>query len=60
MKDKSRITLIVCTAADESKSSLAIVGKPKKASCFAELSNKKPPIAYMNHRAAWFDNNVTL
>ena len=60
MKDKSRITLMVCTAADGSNSPLAIVGKPKKTSCFAELSNKKPSIAYINHRAAWFDKNMTL
>ena len=34
MTDKSRLTLMVCTAADGKKMPLAIVGKPKRPKCF--------------------------
>ena len=60
MKDKARITLMVCTAADGSKLPLALVGKPKKPRCFNLLSNpSSPPIAYTSQRNAWFDRKVT-
>jgi hypothetical protein len=54
MKDKTRITAMICTAADGSKVPLAIVGKPKKTTCF-RISDDEPPIVYTNHKNAWFD-----
>ena len=60
MKDKSRITVMVCTAADGSKSPLSIVGKAKKPTCFTLCENDKPPMAYTNQKAAWFDTDVTM
>jgi DDE superfamily endonuclease/Tc5 transposase DNA-binding domain len=60
MKDKTRITLMVCTAADGSKVPLSIVGKPKKPQCFRLCENETPPMAYMNQISAWFDKHVTL
>ena len=59
MKDKTRITAMICTAADGSKVPLAIVGKPKKTMCF-RISGDEPPIAYTNQKNAWFDRSVTV
>ena len=60
MKDKTRITLMMCTAADGRKCPLAIVGKAKKPMCFRLTPDQKPPIAYTHQHNAWFDRNVTL
>jgi DDE superfamily endonuclease/Tc5 transposase DNA-binding domain len=60
MKDKTRITLMVCTAADGSKVPLSIVGKPAKPVCFRLCENDKPPLAYTSQANAWFDKDVTL
>jgi DDE superfamily endonuclease len=57
MKDKSRITVMLCTAADESKVPLAVVGKAKKPSCF---SLGDPPLPYHHQANAWFDRDVKL
>ena len=60
MKDKERITLMVCTSADGWRVPLALIGKFKKPVCFQLLPNpKNPPIAYTNQRNAWFDKIVT-
>jgi Tc5 transposase DNA-binding domain/DDE superfamily endonuclease len=55
MKDKTRITLMVCTAADGSKVPLSIVGKPMKPQCFRLCENETPPMAYTHQASAWFD-----
>ena len=60
MKDKSRITLMVGTAADGSKIPMSIVGKPKKPTCFSLCENEKPPLAYTNQKCAWFDADITM
>ena len=54
MKDKARITLMVCTAADGTKVPLAIVGKSKNPKCFAHLPGKEPPMHYTSQKRAWF------
>lgn len=60
MKDKTRVTLMVCTAADGTKVPLAMIGKSKTPVCFTLCENGKPPMAYMNQQNAWFDQNITL
>jgi len=42
MKDKNRITLMVCTAASGRKVALSIIGKAKNPLCFTHLPKKKP------------------
>ena len=60
MKDKERVTLMVCTSADGWRAPLALIGKSKKPVCFQLLTNSsKPPIAYRNQRNAWFDKDTT-
>ena len=61
MKDKTRVTLMVCTAVDGSKVLLAVVGKPKKPMCFrVQTRNGHPPIPYTNQSNAWFDQEITI
>jgi DDE superfamily endonuclease/Tc5 transposase DNA-binding domain len=60
MKDKTRITLMVCTAADGSKVPLSVVGRSKNPVCFRACENNKPPLPYTDQVNAWFDQNVTL
>ena len=60
MKDKTRITLMVCTAADGSKVPLSVVGKPKKPECFRLLRGGKTPVPYTNQSNAWFNQEVTI
>ena len=43
MKDKTRVTLMVCKTVDGSKLPPAVVGKPKKPMCFREARNGMPP-----------------
>jgi hypothetical protein len=57
MKDKTRITVMLCTAADGSNVPLAVVGKAKKPACF---SLGDPPLPYHHQANAWFDRDVTL
>ena len=59
MKDKSRITIMVCTSADSKKCPLAIIGKRKSPYCF-RLANGKLPIKYKDQVNAWFDGNITV
>ena len=60
MKDKTRITIMLCTAASGRKQPLAVIGKSKNPRCFKHLPDKKPPMAYRNQWRAWFDKDVTL
>ena len=60
MKDKTRVTLMVCTSAAADKCPLAIVGKPKQPRCFNLCINKKPPLPYINQSNAWFNQSITL
>ena len=59
MKDETRITLMVRTAANGIKVLLAMVGKPKQPKCFTLYENNTPPMAYCNQKNAWFDQAVT-
>lgn len=59
MKDKTRITLMVRTAADGSKVPLSIVNKPKNM-CFRMQRGSKPPLPYMNQNNAWFNRDITI
>ena len=61
MKDKTRLTLMVCTAANGEKFPLAIVGKPKTPHCFRLLADPgNTPIPYTNQSNAWFDKFITV
>jgi hypothetical protein len=60
MKDRTRITLMICTAADGSKVPLMVVGKAKKPTCFRLCENETPPIAYTHQWNAWFDKDITI
>ena len=60
MKDKTRITMMVCTAADGTRQPVAVVGKAKKPRCFDLLPpGSKLPLPYKSQRNAWFDKEVT-
>lgn len=58
MKDKTRITLMVCTSAHGEKVPLSLVGKAKNPRCFDHLDN--PPMAYKDQKNAWFDQKITI
>jgi len=61
MKDKSRITIMVCISAEGEKAPLSVVGKPVSPECFRLLNNRnKPPLAYTHQGNAWFDREVTV
>jgi hypothetical protein len=60
MKDKTRITIMVCTASDGTKVPLSVIGKPKKPVCFHLADGGKPPLSYNNQPNAWFDRNITV
>jgi hypothetical protein len=60
MKDKTRITIMVCAASDGTKVPLSVIGKPKKPVCFSLMDNGTPPLAYNNQPNAWFDRNITM
>ena len=57
MRDKTRITLMVCTAASGRKVPLSIIGKPKNPRCFKDVQK---PMLYMNQGNAWFTKDVTV
>ena len=59
MKDKTRITLMVATSASGTKVPMAMIGKPKSPICFTLCDNKRPPMAYMDQKNAWFDREIT-
>ena len=58
MKDKERITLMLCTAADGSKCPGFVVGTAKRPKCF-DLS-PTIPMGYTHQKCAWFDHTVML
>ena len=60
MKDKTRVTAMVCTAADGYCCPLAIIGKSKRPVCFDLLCGSKTPLLYKEQSNAWFDRNVTV
>jgi DDE superfamily endonuclease/Tc5 transposase DNA-binding domain len=60
MKDKNRITVMICTAADGSKVPLSIVGKSKNPVCFRICESSNPPLPYVDQANAWFDQRVTI
>ena len=60
MKDKTRITLMICTSAHGEKVPLALVGKAKNPRCFDHLDKDELPMAYKNQNNAWFDQNITI
>ena len=59
MKDKHRLTVMVCTSAAGAKVPLAIVGKPKKPRCFRLSPDGKIPKYYKDQKDAWFDKSIT-
>ena len=60
MRDKTRVTLMVCTSAVGEKVPLHIVGKSKKPACFRLLPNGKPPLFYTDQKKAWYDGATTI
>ena len=59
MKDKTHVTLMVCTAADGMKVPLYPIGKPEKSECFQLVGDDALPIQYKNQKTAWFDRAMT-
>lgn len=61
MKDKTRVTAMICTAADGTQTPIAIIGKAKKPSCF-QLHDPATalPLPYKEQKNAWFDKSITL
>lgn len=59
MKDKERITAMVCTSATGIKVPLAFVGKAKRPRCFQLAPDGKTPTCYMNQANAWFTVPIT-
>ena len=60
-KEKTRVSLIACTAADRSKVPLAAVGKPKQPMCFrVQKCNGVSHIPYTNQKNAWSEQNITI
>jgi hypothetical protein len=47
MKDKTRITIMVCTASNGRKVPLSVIGEPKKPVCFSLLLGGRPPLSVM-------------
>ena len=61
MKEKTRITIMVCTAANGDKLPLAIIGKPKMPHCLKlPVDKTNPPMPYAHQSNAWFDKHVTV
>ena len=56
MKDKNRITAMVCTTSTGSKVPIAFVGKVKNPRCFI---GKNRPQFYTHNKKAWFNKNTT-
>jgi len=59
MKDKTRITLMICTSAGGGKIPLAVIGKSARPQCW-DLCNDKPPLPYKHQTNAWFDKNIMI
>ena len=61
MTDKTRVTLMICTAADGFKVPIALIGKSKKPTCFELIQpGKRTPLPYKHQKNAWFDKQITI
>jgi hypothetical protein len=61
MKDKARVTAMICTAADGFRLPVAIIGKAKKPVCFGLLQpGHSTPLPYKHQKNAWFDKDITI
>ena len=61
MKDKTRVTAMICTAADGFRLPVAIIGKAKKPVCFDLLqASQLTPLPYTHQKNAWFDKDITI
>ena len=60
MRDKTRVTLMVCTSASGEKVPLHIVGKSKKPECFKLMPDHKPPMYYTYQKKSWYDGATTV
>ena len=60
MRDKTRVTLMVCTSASGAKVPLHIVGKHKQPACFRLQPDRKPPVYYTHQDKAWYDGPTTV
>ena len=59
MKDKDRLTLMVCTSAAGDKCPLSLVGKAQVPRCFNSCPNKEPPMAYTHQSNGYYTRAVT-
>jgi hypothetical protein len=60
MKDKNRITLMVCISASGALLPVSVIGTAARPECFKLLDNSaKTPLSYHNQANAWFDKQVT-
>ena len=59
MKDKTRVTLMVATAASGDKIPMAMIGVAKEPVCFQLCVGRKPPMPYNYQRKAWFTKEIT-
>lgn len=59
MRDKNRLTLMVCTGVQGDKVPLAVVGTAVRPQCW-DLCYNTPPLPYTNQENAWFDRKVTI
>ena len=50
MKDKDRVTVIICTSADRKKYPLAVIRRTKKHQCYDLVTNGKVPLPYMTNK----------
>lgn len=57
MKDKERLTAMVCSSAVGCKVKIAVVGKHQKPRCFPKNLTSLP-LPYTHQRSAWFDVSV--
>ena len=57
MRDKNRVTIMVCTSAGGDKVPLSLIGTAKRPQCF-DLCDI-PPLHYTHQFNAWFDRAVT-
>ena len=61
MKDKARITGMICTTADGFRLPVAIIGKAKKPVCFGLLhTTQSTPLPYKHQKNAWSDKDITI
>ena len=58
MKEKSRMTAMICTVNNGEKLPIGIFGKPNKSICFRLVTILHIP--YINQHNTWFDSNVTV